>query len=61
MFFCSEKLLGLTPVQGGPRYVLVVVAGSIAASMLLIRLQAQVDSYRIAKRGFASMNGPVSP
>lgn len=61
VFFCSEKLLGLTPVQGGARYVLVVVAGSIAASMLLIRLQAQVDSYRIAKRGFASMNGPVSP
>lgn len=55
VFLCSEKLLGLTPLQGGARYVLAVVAGSLITSLLLIRLQAQVESYRIRRRGFASM------
>lgn len=55
VFFCCEKLLGLTLAQHSGGFVLASIMGSLAASVLLIRLQAQVERYRIARRGFASM------
>lgn len=56
VFFCCEKLLGLTLEQHGGIYVLSAILGSLAASMLLIHLQAQVERYRITRRGFSSMS-----
>ncbi|WP_082629066.1 acyltransferase family protein [Pseudomonas sp. TTU2014-080ASC] len=56
VFFCCEKLLKLTPTEDGPLYVLSVIGGSLFASLLLVRLQAWVEQYRIRRRGFASMN-----
>ena len=49
VFFCSEKLLRMPPVQGGPRSALVVVASSDAAAIAL------------PTRGFSLMSGPFSP
>ena len=55
VFFCCEKLLGLTPQQHGSAYVLTAILGSLASSLLLIQVQAQVERYRISRRGFPSM------
>lgn len=55
VFFCCEKLLGLTLAKDGSLYVLSTILGSIAVSLLLARLQAQIERYRLARRGFGSM------
>ena len=57
VFFCCEKLLGMTLTEDGAVYVLTTMAGSVLVALLLIRLQAWVERYRIARRGFASMTG----
>lgn len=57
VFFCCEKLLGLTPQQHGGVYVLTSILGSLASALLLIQLQTMVERYRISRRGFASMGG----
>lgn len=59
IFFCCEKLLGLTWQDGGV-YVLAATAGSLGMALLMVKLQAYVEGYRITRRGFASM-GKVSP
>ncbi|MBD9426162.1 acyltransferase [Pseudomonas sp. PDM15] len=61
VFFCCEKLLGLTLAKDGGGFVLASILGSLAASLLLIRLQAQVERYRIARRGFESMAPHATP
>lgn len=55
VFFCCEKLLGLTPQQHVGVHVLTSILGSLVSAMLLIQLQAMVEHYRISGRGFASM------
>lgn len=55
VFFCCEKLLGLKLSQNPTIYVLTSILGSIAVSLLLIRLQARVERYRIGRRSFGSM------
>lgn len=60
VFFCCEKLLGLTPAHGA-NYILVAILGTLALSLMLISLQAQVERYRITRRGFASMNNGNQP
>jgi peptidoglycan/LPS O-acetylase OafA/YrhL len=57
VFFCCEKLLGLTLSQHGTVYVLAAIMGTLISSLLLVKLQAQVEHYRIARRGFSSMGG----
>lgn len=61
VFFCCEKLLGLTLQQHGGTYVLAAILGSLASSLLLVQLQAQVERYRISRRGFASMGSQAQP
>jgi peptidoglycan/LPS O-acetylase OafA/YrhL len=56
VFFCCEKLLGLTPQQDNGAYVLAAILGSIISALLLIQLQAQVERFRISRRGFTSMS-----
>lgn len=61
VFFCCEKLLGLTLQQHGTVYVLVSILGSLISALLLIQLQAQVERYRISRRGFRSMGSVSQP
>lgn len=56
VFFCCEKLLGLTWQSGG-KYVLATILGSLISAVLLIQLQTHVERYRISRRGFCSMGG----
>lgn len=60
VFFCCEKL-GMTPAQNGLLYVLASLMGSLIFALLLLQLQTQVERYRIARRGFASMNSAAQP
>lgn len=56
VFFCCEKLLGLTLRQNQSAYVLAAILGSLISALLLIQLQTQVERYRISRRGFGSMS-----
>ena len=57
VFYCCEKLLGLTLSRHGSVYVLTTIAGTLISALLLVQLQALVERYRIARRGFSSMGG----
>lgn len=60
VFFCCEKLLGLTPASDTGLYVVTSILGSLTVSVLLIQLQAQLEHYRITRRGFGSMGASAS-
>lgn len=55
VFFCCEKLIGLTFPVGGWGYVLFVVSGSFVTALALSNLQDYVEQYRVKRRGFGSM------
>lgn len=55
VFFCCEKLIGLTFPEDGGFYVLFAISGSLVSALALSKLQGYVERYRVRRRGFSSM------